>query len=64
MMLPCMAKGTFAGIIKFKVLRWRDNHESSGWHQQGPLQEGGKRLRVREGDVIRKAEVRGRQERS
>lgn len=50
-------------MIKLKVLRWRDNPGSSGWHQ-GALEEGGRRLRVREGDVMRKAEVRGRQDRS
>lgn len=28
-------KKDFVGMIKLKVLRWRDNPGSSGWHQGG-----------------------------
>lgn len=56
-MLPCMAKET-ADMIKSRILRWGDYHRLSG--RSNPItrvfinkKKGGRRVRVREGDVTR-----------
>ena len=54
-------KRDFAHVIKLRILRWWHDAELFWWvqcHLQGSWEEGGRRVRVREGDVMTEAEVR------